>query len=816
MKTTEKTPNDLYFLQGGGEMGELIRATDWSVTPLGDPSTWPQSLRTMVPVMLDNPFGMYIAWGKEYTQLYNDSYRPILGESKHPQAVGISSRETFSEIWHIIEPMFDGVMEGNPVGFPDFMLPLNRNSYVEECYFDFSYSPIRKDNREVGGILVTVIETTNRKRAEDALKKSEERFRTMADNIPNLAWMANADGWIYWYNKTWYDYTGTTESQMEGWGWQSVHDPGELPRVLEKWQKSIDSGQPFDMIFPIKNASGSFRQFLTRILPVHNNEGKIIQWFGTNTDITEQIETEQYLKESEERFRTMAEGTDIFIATSDETGNATYFNKQWTTLTGRSMEQLLHHGWYDLIHEDDRQYFIDKYLAAFEKKENWKEEFLMLNKDEQYRWLLATGTARFLPDGSFAGYISSTIDITNRKNAEEKLKESERNLRQTILQAPVAMCILKGPEYIVELANDRMFELWGKPSDVLLHKPIFVGLPEAKDQGFEALLDGVYTTGKTFVAENVPITLPRNNTLEQVYINFVYEAYHEGDGSISGVLAVAIEVTAQVLARQKIEEIVEERTGELENTNNDLKRSNAELAQFAYIASHDLQEPLRKITTFSQMLENRLGNNIDEDAKNYLHKINASSTRMHTLIRDVLKYSELTKQTEVFEKVDLNDVLKTIVTDYELLIAQKEASVIYKDLPVIEAIPLQMSQLFSNLISNALKFSRQGVRPVITISVTIPNAPQINEFDPDQDTDYCLIQVRDNGIGFKEEYADKIFNIFQRLHRKSEYEGTGIGLAMCKKIALNHGGGLNASGSNEDGAVFNILLPFRQNAKNNP
>ena len=172
--------SDHYFLRGGGEMGELIRAKDWSKTSLGDPADWPQSLCTMVAVMLDNPFGMYIAWGSEYIQLYNDGYRPILGTTKHPQALGISTRETFAEIWHIIESMFDGVMKGKAVGFPDFMLPLNRDGFVEECYFDFSYSPIRKDDGEVGGVLVTVIETTNKKKQEENLKESEkeEKERT--------------------------------------------------------------------------------------------------------------------------------------------------------------------------------------------------------------------------------------------------------------------------------------------------------------------------------------------------------------------------------------------------------------------------------------------------------------------------------------------------------------------------------------------------------------------------------------------------------------------------------------------------------------
>lgn len=239
-----------YFLSGGGEMGAHIREKNWNETPLGNPNTWPQSLQTSVAIMLNNPFAMYIAWGDQYTQLYNDGYRPILGATKHPQALGISSEITFREIWHIIEPMFGDVMKGKAVGFPDFMLPLDRNGFIEKCYFDFAYSPILQSDGKVGGVLVTVIETTQSKQAIDDLKKSEERFRSMADNIPNLAWMANKDGWIYWYNKKWHDYTGTTSAEMEGWGWQSVHHPDELPGVLLNWTASIESGEPFEMIFP--------------------------------------------------------------------------------------------------------------------------------------------------------------------------------------------------------------------------------------------------------------------------------------------------------------------------------------------------------------------------------------------------------------------------------------------------------------------------------------------------------------------------------------------------------------------------------------
>ena len=240
---------------------------------------------------------------------------------------------------------------------------------------------------------------------------------------------------------------------------------------------------------------------------------------------------------------------------------------------------------------------------------------------------------------------------------------------------------------------------------------------------------------------------------------------------------------------------------ELADANDNLTRSNAELAQFAYIASHDLQEPLRKISIFSQLLEQSLGDNVNEKTTGYLTKINHSSSRMSRLIKDVLTYSRLSKEQEVFELVDLNLVIERAREDYELLIEQKEAVIYCSGLPVIAAIPLQMAQLFGNLLGNALKFTRHDVQPLISITAT--------QFE-ENDIVYFKITIADNGIGLKAEYAEQIFQIFQRLHRKSEYEGTGIGLAMCKKIALNHHGDINGEGSSENGAVINILLPEKQ------
>lgn len=262
---------------------------------------------------------------------------------------------------------------------------------------------------------------------------------------------------------------------------------------------------------------------------------------------------------------------------------------------------------------------------------------------------------------------------------------------------------------------------------------------------------------------------------------------------------------------QKLEEKVRERTAQLENAKNEIEvmnrklvKSNQDLEQFAYVASHDLQEPLRKIQTFSELAERSTGDK--ETLHKYLEKINVSARRMADLIRSVLNYSRLSRLNEEFSVIDLNATMDSIRSDLELLIAEKKAEIRCDPLPVIRGIPLQLNQLFLNLISNSLKFSEK--KPVIDISSKILPGSQIR-LNPDLNSagNYVELKFTDNGIGFEQQYADKIFTIFQRLHTSQHYAGTGIGLALCKKIVENHHGFIIARSEPGKGAEFYVYLP---------
>jgi signal transduction histidine kinase len=229
-----------------------------------------------------------------------------------------------------------------------------------------------------------------------------------------------------------------------------------------------------------------------------------------------------------------------------------------------------------------------------------------------------------------------------------------------------------------------------------------------------------------------------------------------------------------------------------------LERSNHELQQFAYIASHDLKEPLRKVVAFGDRLKTKFADTIGETGKDYLERMQNATVRMQDLIDGLLSYSRVTSQGEPFKRVDLNTIAREVLGDLETSIGDKKATVTLSGLPIIEADPMQMRQLLQNLVGNALKYAKHDVPPVVAIDAHVDNGS-------------CTIKVKDNGIGFEQQYAEQIFGVFRRLHgRGSEYDGTGIGLSVCQKIVLRHGGAISANGVSGQGSEFTVTLPLTQ------
>jgi light-regulated signal transduction histidine kinase (bacteriophytochrome) len=236
-------------------------------------------------------------------------------------------------------------------------------------------------------------------------------------------------------------------------------------------------------------------------------------------------------------------------------------------------------------------------------------------------------------------------------------------------------------------------------------------------------------------------------------------------------------------------------------------RLGLELEDSAYAASHDLQEPLRKISTLSDRLKDKFIGVLPEDGKKYIDRIQVATKNARSLIDSLMEFSRITHENQTFKATELNELLKEVIADLELKIEETHTTIFFGQLPTLEVSPLLIKQLFSNILLNSIKFRKENVYPVIDIQCRTLERIEIQDHPLDPGVPYFLITIKDNGIGFEEMYASKIFQMFSRLHGKSEYPGSGIGLALCKKIVDNHHGHIFATGVPEQGATFSIILP---------
>ncbi len=813
-------------MQGGGEMGELTRNFPWETTSVGSPETWPQSLRTTINILLNARFPMFLWWGNELIQFYNDAYRPSLGENgKHPTALGQKGEDCWPEIWPTIKPLIDQVLSGGDATWSeDQLIPIFRNGRLEDVYWTFSYNPVNDEAGKVRGVLVVCHETTKNVQAVKGLKISEARFQNLISEAPvGIVVLSGKEMLVELVNKAYGKLIGRTPEEITG---KRLFDV--IPEAAEVYRPLLEdvlfNGKPVSFNgypYSVENNGKKIEGCLDIIFqPYKEIDGTVTGVMALCHDVTEQVKSRKKIEDSEQRLRSFIESAPFPISVYTGKEMLIQFANQSIMDAWGKGNDVIGKLYTDILPELENQEIFNQvqqvYNTGIPFHAKDQQVDLVIDGKLQPFYFNYSFTPVFDGDGSVYGVMNTAADVTDLHMAHKKMKESEQNLRNVILQAPVAMCMLKGPENVVEIANERMYEIWGKSKEQVQGKPIFEGLPEAKGQGLEDLLNAVYSTGKTFIAHEVPVSLPRENGIQTVYLDFVYEAFKEGPDVVSGIMAVAIEVTDQVAARLKIEESeallqarVEERTEELKKANEDLANINKELEQFTYAASHDMQEPLRKVHTFSSFLLHNNAEQLDDRGKNYLNKIASSVDRMKNIIDDLLYYSHQTREEQVFESTDLNNIIEEIKADLELSIQQKDASIHASALPLIKAVPSQMNQLFSNLFSNSLKFSKPGEPLQIKIDYKILSEQEVAALNiPDAQEAYIKIIFSDNGIGFEQQYAQQIFRLFTRLHGKAEYEGTGIGLGLCKKIVQNHNGLIWAESELGKGADFIIVLPL--------
>lgn len=561
-------------------------------------------------------------------------------------------------VWTQVQNVYN---EGTPFDQSEVLVQHNRTGEKRDYYYNLAYRPLIEEDK-ITGMIQVAVDVTEQVVARKKMEESENRFRVLINASSDFVYRMNAD-WTVMRNLEGVDFQSDPEVPIFNWIDQYIYVE-DHEKALQLIAQAIEKKGTFEMEHRFLKPDGSIGWTFSRAIPIVDDQNNIIEWFGAAGDITSQKEVQQIIKDSEEKFRQLADLVPQIIWTAQPDGYVDYYNKRWYEYTGLEENKFGDQSWVPHLHRDDALAVVESWNTSVREGVGYQLEFRLENKNTaEYRWFLSKALPIRDKTGVIIKWFGTCTDIHEQKTITEKL-----------------------------------------------------------------------------------------------------------------------------------ESLVADRTKELQ-------RSNEDLQQFAHVASHDLKEPVRKIKTFTSRLEEHLEGKLDESASRFIGRIHVAADRMFNMIDGVLMYSKINANLQKATLVDLNEILKNIETDLEVALQNTNGKIYYKDLPKLEGASVLLYQLFYNLINNSIKFAKNGTPPVILLSskVLIENQKEI-----------ALITVEDNGIGFEEEQSSQIFETFTRLNSKDTYEGTGLGLSLCKKIVERHGGSIAAMGRPSAGAVFTIKLPLKQ------
>ena len=755
-------------------------------------------------------------------------------------------------------------------------------------------------------------ESIERAHVGRALREREQRYRFLAESIPQMVWTARADGSVDYLNGQGLAYFGLPREELANFGpaWLQFIHPDEHEKTIEKWLHAFATGEPFEIALRLKRASDSaWRCHLVRALALRDENDKIVQWFGTSTDIEDQRQADSNLYQQWRTFDTALSHTPDFTYTFDLSGRFTYVNKALLTLWQKPLAEAVGRNFFELDYPPELaarlQHQIQEVIATGQTVRDQTPYTGVNGNTGHYDYILVPVLDS---SGRISAVAGSTRDITAQSAAAQQIEDDRRRWRELLLQTPAAIAVLTGPDHVFEWVNPAYEDLVGQDARDLIGKSVREAMPEVEGQIYISLLNGVYQTGEPFKAREACVRLKtRDGTIKDWYVNFVYLPTRDLAGRVDGIFVHVTDVTDVVLSRKRLEESeqqfrtlaetiphlawmadetgnrlwfnrrwydytgtafedvkgwgwtlvhdasllpdvlgrwraaldsgepfeiihplkggdgsyrmfltrvepLKDSTGRVVRwfgTNTDisdqarieeeLRRMNRDLEEFAYVASHDLQEPLRMVSIYTQLIFKNL--NGDTDKLNlYSGFVDQSVKRMTALINDLLKFSRNVHNDELpVGTADLAHSWSEALAILAPQIEETKATVETSPLPMVRGDTPQMSHVFQNILSNALKYRRKDVPPKIEVGAKLTGK-------------HWIISVRDNGIGFEPRHTERIFGLFKRLH-KEEYPGTGLGLAICKRIVERYGGKMWAEGRVGEGATFYFSLPEAEQKK---
>jgi PAS domain S-box-containing protein len=639
-----------------------------------------------------------------------------------------------------------------------------------------------------------------------------EEFRLLAENIPTLCWVANGDGYLVWYNRRWHDYCGTTVADMAGWGWQSVHDPDLLPRVMERWQASIATGEPFEMTFPLRGADGIFRPFLTRVQPVRDQRGEVVRWFGINTEISQQVAAEEQLREASERIELALDagaiaGTWVWDIPNDRFTADERFARSFGLEPDLCKRGLPLDAVAASIHPDDWPRVEQLVANVIEQGGPYRAEYRVQTGDG-YRWVEAVGRCDFDDEGKPLRFPGVLVDIDARKRDEAALQESEARLRALADNLPAGMVYqmhigLDGKDRRFIYVSKSHEKLTGIPAEAVLQDPSVAYnliLPEYRKQFAQA--EDVAIRNRSLFDQEVQF---RRADGEVRWCRVISQIRPQPDGSLISD-GIQIDVTEQKLAEQKLrdlnvtlEERVAERAQELAQAQEALRQSQKleSMGQLTGGVAHDFNNLLTPIIGGLDLLQRRRVG--DERALRTIEGALASAERAKTLVQRLLAFAR--RQPLQPKPVDVRDVVLGMVRLLESTLGPRITLELRlaDNLPAARADPNQLEMALLNLALNARDAMPHGG----TLRIhgdCIPESPV--SASPGSQVQLSIV---DTGVGMDEATLTRAVEPF--FSTKGIGQGTGLGLSMVHGLVAQLGGELVVESEPSKGTSVRMRLP---------
>lgn len=646
--------------------------------------------------------------------------------------------------------------------------------------FDFPF----RDTDGSPLILEMDIDVTEQKEVEKKLLEASRYARSLIEASLDPLVTISKEGKITDVNQATESATGFSRNRLIGSDFSDYFTEPEKAR--EGYQHVFEKGFVRDYPLALRRSSGEVMEVLYNSAVLRGPNAEVEGVFATARDITERKRAEEALNRSETRYRSLVTAASQIVWTTNALGEVVEDMPLWRSYTGMTREEIQGWGWLNSLHPDDRARTAEAWNTAVAKKSLYEVEYRIRRHDGQYREFVVRGAPVEQADGAILEWVGTCTDVTVRKRDQELVRKAGLYAR-TLIEASLDPLVTIGKDGRILDVNHATEEVTGSTRQQLIGSDFstYFTEPEKARRGYEEVFS------KGFV-QDYPLAI-RQTSGSVIDVLYNATVYRNEAGEVEGVFAAARDVTRIKAAEQEVRQLNDELEERVVRRTAELEAANKELEAFTYSVSHDLRAPLRHISGFSKMLSEEFSASLPKEAQHYLTRIQDGTHRMGTLVDDLLNLARIGRRDLTLQVAGLKSVVDEVIDILQPDCAGRRMEWKINDLPYVECDTALVKQIFQNLLSNALKFTRPREIALIEVGQSVRDGSPV-------------IYVRDNGVGFSMKYADKLFGVFQRLHRAEDFEGTGVGLATVQRIVQKHGGRIWAEAELEKGATFYFTL----------